>query len=75
MAKPLDFSKTVYELCKEYPELIGIMQELGFEKIVNPAMVNTVGKVMTIPKGALMRGLNLDSIKKEFIDRGFTILE
>ena len=33
MSKKLDLSKTVYELTKEYPELIGIMAELGFTEI------------------------------------------
>lgn len=30
MKKTLDFSKSVYELTKEYPELIEIMKNLGF---------------------------------------------
>jgi hypothetical protein len=30
------------------------MNELGFESIGNPAMLNTAGRFMTIPKGAAM---------------------
>ncbi len=65
MSKIIDLRKTVYELVQEHPELIGVMQDLGFANIVNPAMLRTAGRVMTIPKGATMRGLHLEAIKAE----------
>lgn len=75
MDKVIDFSKTVYELCRENPEVIDIMKELGFENITNPAMLNTAGRFMTIPKGAVMKGLELGKIKEEFARRGYGIKE
>ncbi len=75
MGKPLSFSKTVNELCNQYPELVEIMKEIGFENIVNPRMLVTVGRIMTIPKGAAMRGLDLAEIKVEFEKRGFTVVD
>ena len=30
MAKKIDLTRTVYELTQEYPELIQIMEKLGF---------------------------------------------
>ncbi|NLM13384.1 MAG: DUF1858 domain-containing protein [Epulopiscium sp.] len=75
MAKTIDFSKTVYELWKEIPEIIDIMKSLGFDAITNPAMLNTAGRVMTIRKGADMKGIPLDKIKEEFIRQGYTIKE
>lgn len=75
MSRPLHLSKTVQELCSEYPEMVEIMREIGFENIVNPTMLKTVGRVMTIPKGAAMRGLDLVKIKEEFEKRGFQIQE
>lgn len=73
MTKKIDFSKTVYELCKEDPQVIEIMKELGFEQITNPASLNTVGRFMTLPKGAAMRGIDLERIKDEFIKRGYEL--
>jgi len=73
MTKKIDFSKTVYELCKEDPQVIEIMKELGFEQITNPASLNTVGRFMTIPKGAAMKGIDLERIKDEFIKRGYEL--
>jgi len=73
--KKLDLSKTVYELVDEYPELIEIMNGLGFSSIVNPTMLRTVGRVMTIPKGAVMKGLDLETIKAEFEKHGFSVID
>lgn len=73
--KVVDFSKSVYELCKEHTEVIEIMRELGFENITNPAMLNTAGKFMTIPKGAVMKKVSMDKIKEAFISKGFLIKE
>ena len=55
MEKKLDLSKSVYDLVKEYPEVADIMKELGFSEITNKVMLNSVGKIMTIPKGAKMK--------------------
>lgn len=73
MGKILDLSKTVYELCREYPEIIDIMKDLGFESIANPAMLNTAGRFMTIEKGAEMKKIDLEKVKEAFINNGFTI--
>ncbi|NLK98394.1 DUF1858 domain-containing protein [Defluviitalea saccharophila] len=75
MAKTIDFSKTVYELWEDNPEIIDVMKSLGFDAISNPAMLSTAGRVMTIPKGAAMKGIPLDQIKEEFIRQGYTIKE
>lgn len=75
MDKVIDLSKTVYDLCKENPEVVDVMRELGFESITNPAMLNTAGRFMTIPKGAVMKGIDLEKIKGEFVKRGYDIKE
>lgn len=74
MKKTLDLNKSVYELIKEYPEVAEVMKNLGFESITNPAMLNTAGRIMTIPKGAVMKKIDMDLIEKEFEAQGFEIL-
>ena len=49
MKKSIDFSSSVYELVTEYLELADIMDELGFSEVKKPAMLHSVGKLMTIP--------------------------
>jgi hypothetical protein len=73
--KILDLGKSVYELCSTAPETAEILADLGFTDITKPGMLQTAGRFMTIPKGAAMKKINLDTIKKVFEDKGFTIKE
>ena len=71
MAKIIDFSKTVYELANEHPEFVGIMAELGFSEIQKKVMLNSVGKLMTVPKGAKMKKIPMEKIVEAFQANGF----
>ncbi|HHV65324.1 MAG TPA: DUF1858 domain-containing protein [Peptococcaceae bacterium] len=75
MSRVIDFSKTVYELSRENPEVIEIMKDIGFESIVNPGMLNTVGRIMTIPKGAALKGISVERIKEAFQQKGYLVVE
>ena len=74
MEKKLDLSKSVYDLVTEYPEVTDIMKELGFSEITNKVMLNSVGKIMTIPKGAKMKGVSMIDIVGAFMKAGFTLV-
>ena len=71
--KKLDLNKSVYELTQEYPEVVEIMASLGFTDITKKAMLMSVGRVMTIPKGAKMKGIAMEKIVKAFEERGFSL--
>ena len=73
MEKKLDLSKSVYDLVTEYPEVVDIMKELGFSEITNKVMLNSVGKIMTIPKGAKMKSVSMIDIVGAFMKAGFTL--
>ena len=73
MEKKLDLSKSVYDLVTEYPEVTEIMKSLGFIEITNKVMLNSVGKIMTIPKGAKMKGVSMIDIVSAFMKAGFTL--
>ena len=51
------------------------MKSLGFESIASPGMLNTAGRIMTLPKGALMKHISMDKIKAAFASEGFEIVE
>ena len=72
--KTLDLSKTVAQLVKEYPEIKDIMVELGFKDITSPAALMFMGKVMTIPKGATIKGISMERIVAAFEEAGFTVV-
>lgn len=71
--KVLDLTLTVQQLCLSFPELPAILADLGFTEIVKPLMLATVGKVMTIPRGAALRALDLEEIKAQLIAQGYSI--
>lgn len=70
--KYIDLNKSVYELVSEYPELIDIMCELGFTEIKKPAMLKSVGRFMTIPKGAKVKGIEMIDVILALKNNGFT---
>jgi hypothetical protein len=72
MEKIIDLNKNVNELCKQHPEVMEIMKNLGFESL-SPAMLATAGRFMTIPMGAKMKNLDLDLIIQEFEKRGYEV--
>ena len=71
--KILYLTKPVHDLVKEYPEIVPIMKELGFTRITEKAALNTVGRFMTIPKGAMMMHIDLGKVISAFQAHGFTI--
>lgn len=71
--KHLDINKSIYELTAQYPELIDIMVELGFKDIANPFTLKTAGKVMTVPKGCRMKGIDIEEVVKKFKEKGFEV--
>lgn len=73
--KKIDFNKSIYELSQAYPEVIEIMESIGFKDISKKGMLNRAGRIMTIPKGAAMKGIEIEKVKKEFENRGFTIIQ
>lgn len=73
MSKKLDLNKTVSELVAEYPELKEILVELGFKDITQPLALSTVGRIMTIPNGASIKGIELAKVITALQANGFEI--
>jgi hypothetical protein len=73
--KMIDFTRTVYQICSEDPAALGILAGAGFREIAGPGVLATAGRLMTIPKGAAMKGIDLDRVKRAFIAHGYRIKE
>lgn len=74
MAKKLDLNKSVFILTQEYPELVDIMAELGFTEIAKKAMRHSIGKMVTIPKGAKMKNIPMTKIVTALMEHGFELV-
>jgi hypothetical protein len=72
--RTIDLQRSIHDLCDEYPEIVGIMQELGFTDVVKPGMLATVGRIMTIPRGAGLRKISLDAVREAFASHGFLVI-
>ena len=73
MPKKLDLSKTVFELTELYPELIDIMAKLGFTEITKKPVLHSVGKIMTIPRGAKMKNISMMDVVTTLMANGFEL--
>lgn len=73
--KTIDFSKTVLELCSADAEVAKILGQLGFTEITKPGMLATVGRMMTVPRGAAMKNITMDTVEQEFIRNGYKIIQ
>ena len=74
MEKVLDLKKTVAELVGEYPEVRSIMAEVGFREITSDVALNVMGRIMTIPRGAAVKGVDLNKVIAAFEEHGFTVV-
>lgn len=54
----------VGQIIKNVPEMKTIMIELGFDQLLDPKMLATMGKVMTLKMGAQMKGISVSQIQK-----------
>lgn len=73
--KRLNLSSSVFALVHQYPEIVDIMADLGFTEMRKSSVVNSVGKLMTIPKGAKMKHVDLDLIKQTLEAHGFEVVD
>lgn len=73
--KTIQQHTSVYELCTTHPELISILMELGFKDLGNPLMLNSMGKIMTLPKASRAKGVAWDVIVSTLTAHGFELVE
>ncbi|SHL04948.1 hypothetical protein SAMN05216582_13620 [Selenomonas ruminantium] len=71
--KTIDLNLTVAELVKQYPEIKEILAELGFAKILNPMALKVMGNIMTLPRGAAMKGVALEKVVAALEAHGYTV--
>ena len=71
--KVLNLGRTVYELCSGDPEIAEFLRKAGFADVTKPGMLNTAGRFMTIPKGAQLKRIDLEDVKRIFAEHGFRV--
>ena len=62
--KQVHINDKVGQIIKDVPEMKKIMIELGFDQLLDPKMLATMGKIMTLKMGAQMKGINIKQIQE-----------
>jgi len=75
MEKVISLQQPIATIVKQYPELIGILYQIGFTEIVKPVMLATVGKFMTLTSGASFRHIDIEVVRQALRANGFTLME
>lgn len=64
---------SIYKLTSDYSQIKDIMIELGFYDIVKTGMIQSVGRFMTIEKGATIKKIQWEIVTKKFKEHGFEL--
>lgn len=72
--KKIDLNKSIYEVVKENPEVVEILYDLGFTEIKKKAMLHSIGKLTSLPKGCKIRGIELDKVILALKDADYEIV-
>lgn len=73
--KEINLNKTVFQLIQEYPELKPVLVDLGFTPLQDDRMLQTVGRMMPLNKGARQIGLSQEDLVHSLTQHGFEVKE
>ena len=71
----LDLKKNVADLVEEFPELRQVLADIGFKEILSDKALHVMGRIMTIPRGAAVKGIAMDRVKAALQAAGFAFAE
>lgn len=74
MENQVDLNRPVKQVLYSHPELLDILVDLGFKPLANPAMRQSVGKVVTLKQGCKLINLPLEQLVNELQWNGYTVI-
>ena len=73
--KNISINEPVASLVEKYPDLKNILKDIGFSEITNPLALSSLGKIVSIKKGAGIKNIDLDIIREKLQDAGFYLID
>lgn len=73
--KNISINEPVASLVEKYPDLKSILKDIGFSEITNPLALSSVGKFISIKKGAGIKNIDLTLIRDKLQDAGFYLID
>ena len=74
MVESININDKLYDIIIKYPDVKEIMVELGFKDIIKPGMLQSMGKIMTIEKGAKAKNIDWNLVIKIFKEHGYELI-
>jgi len=71
----IDLDASIYDLTEAHPELIDVLDNMGFFSVTRPAVRNALGRVTTLAEGCERQGNDLDQVIAVLKVHGFSIKE
>jgi len=75
MKKVISLTDSIFNIVSKYEEVVKVMEILGFEGMTNKSTITTVGRIITLKKGAKFKKIDIQIIKDEFEKHGFIVEE
>ena len=75
MEKVISLTDSIYNIVSKNEEVIEVMEILGFEGMTNKKTIGSVGRIMSLSKGAKFKNIDIKTIKDEFEKHGFIVKE
>ncbi|MFK3586999.1 iron-sulfur cluster assembly protein [Lactobacillus sp. 23-2] len=72
-AKKLDTRTPIKTLADRYPSFVDDMAAIGFDRIKQPGMLQTVGRVMNLRLGCQAMGFDLEEVKQQLQAKGYQV--
>ncbi|WP_125581539.1 DUF1858 domain-containing protein [Lacticaseibacillus suibinensis] len=72
MAK-ISLTTPVHDLVAAHPDIVPIMVQMGLDGVTQPGLLNTVGRFMTLEKGAKMKHIPLAQLIETLTQAGFEV--
>ncbi|OGO19073.1 MAG: hypothetical protein A2Z15_02245 [Chloroflexi bacterium RBG_16_50_11] len=71
--KEINLNSSLFDITEQFPELIPVLVKQGFQGVANEQMRTSHARVMTIPKGCEMLGIDLNKVVKVLEVQGYTV--
>lgn len=69
----ISLTTPVHDLVAAHPEIVPIMVQMGLDGVTQPGLLNTVGRFMTLEKGAKMKHIPLAQLIETLTQAGFEV--
>lgn len=74
MTNQINLKDTVFQICKQNPEIKALLIELGFKPLDNPLMFNTVARATTLLQGCKIIGLDRAQLIQQLEWNGYEVI-